>query len=137
MVRERGHVSHCCMWTHSYEKGHKTEIFWNCFKNMFTNSPHYVLFPNFSSFLSFSPILSPFKLFLVIAEVLAHHTYDMYTYGEFFWFDEFFDELRIFGRIFWKNFWTNVLDESYNLLTVASFRIEVPSILFFWRFLGR
>ena len=109
-------------------------------------------------------------------------TYDMYTYGEFFWriFDEFFGQFfwtnfldeffwmifvnELVGWMFWaltnffwtnfwksfdKFFWRVCLDEffgrifrtnfdyfsvnislTYNLLTVASFRIGVSLILF-------
>ena len=58
------------------------------------------------------------------------YTYGMYTYGmyddEFFW--------RIFLWIFFTNFFdeifVEVFDEFFILLTIASFRIGVPSILF-------
>ena len=76
-------------------------------------------------------------------------------------FDKVFDEIfwrffwRIIGRIFLTNFWrifltnflTNLFDEifdeffltnflTYNLLIIASFRIGVPSILFFHIFMN-
>ena len=44
-------------------------------------------------------------------------------YDDFF-FDDFFDEFWFFGKFF----------VTYNLLTIASFRIGVPSILFLFNF---
>ena len=68
----------------------------------------------------------------------------MYTYGMYFdefsdeFFGEFSDEFfwRIFWRIFWQIFWQvfwlfGRFSVTYNLLTIASFRIGVPSNLFF------
>ena len=72
----------------------------------------------------------------------------MYTYCEvfdqFFWrifFDQFFYEFfftnflyELFLRIFWQIFFDKFFDDFFYILTIASFRIGVPSILFFQNF---
>ena len=64
----------------------------------------FVLFPNFSSFLSFFPFFSPSKLFLVFSRVFSSpYLFDNF-FDEFFWriFDEFFEEF--FDEIFYEFF---------------------------------
>ena len=99
-----------------YTYGFSTEIFWRKFFDDFYN--------NFSDF-------------------SEEFFWPIFLTNEFF--DEIFDEIfdEFFWRIFLSNFLTNYFDEffddfffgrfffTYNLLTIASFRIGVPSILFF------
>ena len=84
--------------------------------------------------------------------------YFLWLFWWFFWwifeklFDEFFDQsfnecfgeffgVNSFWRIFWRIFFDNFFDDffgrfllTYNLLTIPSFRIGVPSLLFFQKF---
>ena len=82
----------------------------------------------FSSFSSVFPVFSPSKLFVYLWWIYLR------MFLLFFWqiflmnfLTKFFDEF--FWRIFWQFFWPIIL--TYTLLTIASFRIGVPSILFF------